>query len=131
MCAHSRGKVMMMAHDSAFYESTRTMLLREREVVIARMEAVAQNSLDFELETDGIPPSGFEREQAISAMLDSRLNDIDNALSRVADGSYGVCAGCTQPIPPRRLEALPFATYCVQCQSVADKRGAMRRVAVR
>lgn len=120
-----------MAHDPAFYDATRSMLLRERAVVISRMESLAQNSLDFELETDGVPPSGFEREQAISAMLDSRLSDIDNALNKVSDGSYGICTTCAQPIPPRRLEALPFATYCVSCQSAADKRSATRRLAVR
>lgn len=119
-----------MAHDPAFYEATRTMLQRERAMVVARMEAIARDSLDFELETDGIPPSGFEREQAISAMLDSRLADIDNALTKLDSGAYGICAGCTSPIPPRRLEALPFATLCVSCQSVADKR-ASRRVLVR
>jgi DnaK suppressor protein len=119
-----------MAHDPAFYDATRTMLERERTVVLARMDAVNRDSLDFELETDGVPPSGFERGQAISAMLDSRLGDIDNALAQLSSGTYGVCADCAKPIPPRRLEALPFATLCVACQSVADKR-AHRRVAVR
>lgn len=119
-----------MVHDPAFYDNTRAMLERERSVVISRMESLARDSQDFELESDGVPPSGFEREQAISAVLDTRLADIDNALEKVEDGTYGVCASCAQPIPPRRLEALPFATHCVSCQSMADKRSA-RRVAVR
>lgn len=120
----------MMAHDQAFYDSTRSMLERERAVVLARIEALEQNSQNFELESDGVPPSGFEREQAISKVLDSRLSDIENALAQLDSGTYGVCADCTKPIPPRRLEALPFATLCVACQSVADKRS-HRRVAVR
>ena len=127
---HSPRKVVKMAHDQAFYDATRTMLERERAVVLSRIEALEQNSHDFELESDGVPPSGFEREQAISKVLDSRLSDIDNALAKLDSGTYGVCTDCTKPIPPRRLEALPFATLCVACQSVADKRS-HRRVAVR
>jgi RNA polymerase-binding transcription factor DksA len=86
------------------------------------MEAIARDSLDFELETDGVPPSGFEREHAMSAMLESRLDEIDTALAKVDGGTYGICTSCKNPIPPRRLEALPFATLCVTCQSEADKR---------
>ena len=119
-----------MVHEPAFYDATRSMLERERAVVMARITALEQNSLDFELESDGIPPSGFEREQAISKLLDGRLSEIDNALAQLDSGTYGVCKDCAKPIPPRRLEALPFATMCVNCQSVADKRS-QRRVAVR
>lgn len=119
-----------MAHDVAFQDATRSMLERERAVVLSRIQALEQNSADFELESDGIPPSGFEREQAISRLLENRLDEIDSALSRLDIGSYGMCADCAQPIPPRRLEALPFATLCVTCQSAADKRS-HRRVAVR
>lgn len=119
-----------MAQDVAFQDATRSMLERERAVVLTRIHSLEQNSADFELESDGIPPSGFEREQAISRLLENRLDEIDSALSRLDSGSYGMCADCAQPIPPRRLEALPFATLCVTCQSVADKRS-HRRVAVR
>lgn len=105
------------------------MLTRERAAVINRIQSITQDALSFELESDGIPPSGHEGEQALIRMLDSRLAEIDGALSRLDDGSYGLCADCSNEIPPRRLEALPFATLCVSCQSVADKRG--RRLAVR
>jgi len=119
-----------MAYDTAFYNATRSMLERERAGVISRIEALDQNSADFELETDGIPPSGFEREQAISRLLENRLDEIDGAVVRLDSGSYGICADCSVPIPPRRLEALPFAILCVPCQSVADRRS-HRRVAAR
>jgi DnaK suppressor protein len=105
---------------------TRDMLVRERVAVLARMDAITQDALHFELETDGIPASGHESEQALIRMLDIRLVDIDRAIERIDGGSYGVCAGCSQEIPPRRLEALPFATLCVSCQSVEDKRLARR-----
>ena len=43
------------------------------------------------------------------------------ALSRIDDGSYGACLNCEEEIKPRRLEAMPWATYCVQCQEIAER----------
>ena len=45
------------------------------------------------------------------------LHEIDDALARIADGSYGTCSVCGEEIPRERLEAVPYATLCV-----ADKR---------
>jgi DnaK suppressor protein len=97
-------------------------LLRERKAVITRMQSMAEGALDLEIETDGVPPSSYNRDEAINVMLSSRLAEIDGALERLSAGNYGICSSCSGTIPPRRLEALPFATLCVNCQSVADKR---------
>lgn len=43
------------------------------------------------------------------------LTDIDQALLRLDDGSYGLCVGCTEPIPIERLETVPYARHCVPC----------------
>lgn len=113
----------MTAPDAtSLHEATREMLIREREAVTARMRSITQDALNLEFEQDGVPPSGYEREQALTAMLDGRLAEIDSVLARIDDGSYGICRDCGQPIPPRRLEVQPFSILCVQCQSVADKK---------
>ena len=46
--------------------------------------------------------------------------DIDQALLRIKEGSYGMCARCGKPIDERRLEALPTARYDAQCQSLLE-----------
>lgn len=104
------------------YAPTREMLERERAAVISRMEAITRDALDIEVESDGVPPSSYEREHALTDMLNGRLIEIESALSKINGGTYGICAMCSQEIPVRRLQALPFATHCVQCQSVTDKR---------
>jgi len=43
------------------------------------------------------------------------LGLIDNALTRVADGTYGICIKCQEKIPDARLEILPYATTCIKC----------------
>lgn len=49
-----------------------------------------------------------------------QLRQIKEALQRINDGTYGVCADCEKPISPKRLQAVPWAKYCVQCQ---EQRG--------
>lgn len=102
--------------------TTEERLLRERKAVISRMQSMAEGALDLEIETDGVPPSSYNRDEALNVMLSNRLAEIDGALERIAAGRYGICSTCSGAIPPRRLEALPFATLCVSCQSMADKR---------
>jgi len=52
---------------------------------------------------------------------------ITETLQRIADGTYGRCEECDEPIPPARLKAIPTATLCVPCQSAAEFRAAARR----
>src|ERR1051325_9255030 len=44
------------------------------------------------------------------------LRDIEEALERLRDGSYGICAECGMPVSRKRLEAIPWARFCVSCQ---------------
>ncbi len=50
--------------------------------------------------------------------LKGQLADVERALERIAEGEYGVCANCGNPIPPERLEARPESTLCVACKSL-------------
>jgi len=50
------------------------------------------------------------------------LSEIDAALRRIADGSYGRCTNCSRQIPEERLEARPYATLCIDCQRHREGR---------
>ena len=50
------------------------------------------------------------------------LADIDAALQRIEDGSYGTCTNCGRQIAPERLEARPWATLCIDCQRQREGR---------
>ncbi len=67
-----------------------------------------------------------ERELAIRN-LDRESNLLRNvrlALRRIEDGSFGICLHCEEEISPKRIAAVPWAPYCIQCQEQADKRQA-------
>jgi len=52
----------------------------------------------------------------LNSMDYTQLRLVDEALDRLTSGDYGICLGCEEPIPPKRLRALPWARYCVPCQ---------------
>ncbi len=54
---------------------------------------------------------------ATARSLSRSLADVERALERVAEGTYGICERCEQEIPPERLEALPASSRCVDCAS--------------
>ncbi|MCZ2078605.1 MAG: TraR/DksA family transcriptional regulator [Bryobacterales bacterium] len=65
-----------------------------------------------------------ERELAIRNLdRDAQLlRSVRFALARIDDGSYGICLHCEEAISPRRLNALPWAAYCLACQDAIDRR---------
>jgi DnaK suppressor protein len=50
------------------------------------------------------------------------LREVSDALVRIEHGTYGVCAECEEPISAKRLDALPWARYCVTCQELIAAR---------
>jgi RNA polymerase-binding protein DksA len=65
----------------------------------------------------------FEREKdlAISESVESLLNQVNTALEKIERGTFGVCDACRRPIKKARLQAIPFATLCVDCQGQLER----------
>ncbi|HEY9288479.1 MAG TPA: TraR/DksA C4-type zinc finger protein [Candidatus Dormibacteraeota bacterium] len=70
----------------------------------------------------------FERHRDLTALLilEGELHDIDDALRRMEQGSYGDCEQCSKPIGDERLDAKPWARYCIVHQAEADKAATRR-----
>lgn len=73
----------------------------------------------------------FERErtQSIAETLRTLLRQNQEALDRIAKGSYGECTRCGDPIAPERLKAIPSAQMCVQCRQAEDRANEFRLAA--
>jgi len=105
----------------------RASLESERETVVRRLAAlshdfdeVVASSRDSNADDEHDPEGhtiAFERSQVSALMRQSQahLAEVDAALARVDDGTYGVCERCGRPIPGGRLEARPTARTCVVC----------------
>jgi DnaK suppressor protein len=64
-----------------------------------------------------------ERELAIRNLdrESNLLRNVRGALRRIKDGSFGICAHCEEEISPKRLAAVPWTAYCIQCQELSDR----------
>jgi DnaK suppressor protein len=65
-----------------------------------------------------------ERELAIRNLdrESNLLRNVRSALRRLEEGTFGICTHCEEEISPKRLAAVPWTPYCIQCQEQADKR---------
>jgi RNA polymerase-binding protein DksA len=66
----------------------------------------------------------FEREKdlALESNISDLLEKVNRALDKITEGSYGTCDYCTQPINEKRLNALPWASLCLECQDRVEGR---------
>jgi len=63
-----------------------------------------------------------QRDLALRDHNEQHLAAIDAALARLDAGTYGRCTSCHRPVAPDRLEALPWAALCIECQRAAPHR---------
>jgi DnaK suppressor protein len=110
-------------------DEVRTRLLQEKESVASdldKLRADLGRSIEDAVEEDGndshpgdVATETYDREMemTLEETLERRLEEIESALQRVDEGTYGICEVCGKPIDPERLEALPYATKCIE-----DKR---------
>jgi RNA polymerase-binding transcription factor DksA len=63
---------------------------------------------------------GLDKEIALAQNEGELRGLVEGALKRIEDGSYGICEECGEPIPPERLEAIPYTPYCIRCAQKND-----------
>jgi RNA polymerase-binding transcription factor DksA len=82
---------------------------------LSELSDLGQHQADTGTET-------FEREKDLSILerVEAELDDVEHALSRLDEGTYGLCEACAKPIGDARLEAMPAARFCVDDQAVAE-----------
>ena len=62
-----------------------------------------------------------QRDLALRDRATQQLELVDAALARLDAGTFGTCLRCGKPIAPARLEALPWAAHCIECQAIVDR----------
>ncbi len=79
-------------------------------------------SLIVEPGTDAGVLSGHERVVVLEQRLKRDLKEIEAALKKIKNGTYGKCERCKKPIEIKRLEVKPEAVYCLKCESVIEAK---------
>ncbi len=110
-----------------FYDIIREQLLSDKKRILADVSAkIRKESSQGQREIGDIYDiASDERERELSLMLGDRerkkLAEIDLALERINEGSYGICEECGEPVGEKRLKVLPFTRVCVDCQSRLER----------
>ena len=123
-----------------FTRAQKDKLLQLRDAMVDSMAGVAQDTLRARAEGSEASAFGmhqadagsdaYDRDFALSLLSQEQdaLYEIDEALKRIDLGTYGICEMSGKAIPRRRLEAIPFARFTVECQSQLEKQSKASRV---
>ncbi len=106
----------LLVADRAIYQEQATSLRAEADSLALEREP-GDVQFDEESGEGGTVTVDRERNLALSGQATLAVEEIDDALGRVNDKTYGYCERCFQPIPKPRLRALPYARLCVACKS--------------
>jgi DnaK suppressor protein len=99
----------------------RALLEEERKDLLAKLEelGMGRGRLNYDPNFADSSQVTAERGEAevLAVELREDLEEVEDALTKLENGTYGVCEDCRQPIDPLRLEAKPAARYCINCAS--------------
>ncbi len=115
--------------DKRFMERMRKKLLAMKEDILQNLMAEDSDFREL-VESDNskdlvdIASSDIDKKtlDALGAQEMKRLRLIESALARIDNGRYGYCLKTGKPIPKERLEAIPYALYCVEYQTELERR---------
>ena len=111
------------------------MLLRQRASVAGEIKSIAKEAAKNPRESSGdlsaytvhmadMSSDTYERELAMNIASSEQevLYQIDDALKRLDEGTYGLCQTCEKPIAMNRLKAVPHTSMCIDCQRVQEQK---------
>lgn len=113
--------------DKKALERFKRILLNEREQIIGEVKQIYESSQ--EVGQDGIQDicdeaANLYNKQILLSLNENeriRLQEVDEALDRIENGTYGICEECGGPIGLKRLEVRPIAKHCVPCKTRLEK----------
>ena len=117
----------------------RELLLEERAKVAGEIKSIAKDASKNPRDASGdlsaytihmadMSADTYERELAmnIASTEQEVLYQIDEALKRLDDGTFGICLQCSKPITLSRLKAVPYGALCISCQRAKEQQKAKK-----
>jgi DnaK suppressor protein len=115
-------------------ERYKKLLLQKKKELIDAVRHIEEDTLNrsqreasgdlsgYTLHMADIATDSYDREFSLGLASNAQkiLFEIDEALKRLKDNTFGDCLGCGKPIPKKRLNAIPYASLCIQCQSKSE-----------
>ncbi len=108
-------------------EQARTLLEGEKKRIEDELTQLSLDAKSNDVRREGSPfgkreeeateSLEFEKRLALEKQLYEQRTEIEHALKKIENGTYGLCDSCGQPIAENRLEALPQASLCIECKA--------------
>ncbi|MBU1932931.1 MAG: TraR/DksA family transcriptional regulator [Candidatus Omnitrophica bacterium] len=110
------------------------LLLKKRAEIVKEIHEITKENMKSLKEASGdlsgysyhmadMASDSYDRDLSLNIATSEQkvIYEIDEALKLIDEGKYGICVSCSKKIPMKRLKALPYAKYCIQCQSKEEK----------
>lgn len=118
---HTIGAVHTITRSAAEFQSRlpalRAELYEQRHFRIEQLKELALEDAEAAASAD---QNRLQITGVLTLAAESALSEIDAALQRLEQGSYGICERCAEPIPWERLEVLPMSRLCTPCQYLVE-----------
>jgi RNA polymerase-binding protein DksA len=112
------------------------LILKKKDEIWEEIEKISEDTLKksqrdasgdisgYTLHMADLATDTYDREFSLGLISNEHkiLYEIDDALKRIEEGRYGVCEGCSKPIPKSRLKVIPYTRLCLKCQSEKEKK---------
>jgi DnaK suppressor protein len=108
-------------------QAIKLSLSEQREILLARIEKMkssmdAEEIINLDRADLALDSRSNNKELLLLGHTEQQLLDINQALNRLEEGSYGICLNCGEIIQPARLEIVPSAALCIKCQHKKDSK---------
>ena len=113
-------------------QKIRTYLQDEKEQLNIKIDQLGLDTQSGDARREGSPfgkreeeateNMEFEKRLALEKQLKEQLGEVEHALLKIENGTYGVCDVCGKPIGEKRIEALPAASLCIDCKAKNAKK---------
>ena len=113
----------------------RQLLITEREKFLGELKSIVQESSKSPRDASGdlsgytvhmadMAADTYDREMNVNIAASEQeiLYQIDDALKRIDEGTFGICQQCSKPITMSRLKAVPYASLCIECQRAKEQK---------
>jgi DnaK suppressor protein len=107
-------------------DELKTNIARLTEANPVPMDPIEANEGPNDIEDVAVDFLEMQNEQSILVNEQALLTEVLQALKRIDDGTYGICVTCGNPIPEKRLEAIPWAARDIKCEQALEQKNLSR-----
>jgi len=116
-------------------EYFKKLIIKQREEILEEIKRISEDTLrksqkdatgdisGYTYHMADVATDTYDREFSLGLATDEHkiIYELNDALKRLEEDTYGICENCKNPIPKTRLKAIPYARFCIKCQQAKEK----------